>query len=57
MVRMHDELFARTFLEYFLTSCLQDDMVLEVAVDVMSNVREERVNFIFFISLSHILKV
>eukprot|EP00057_Strongylocentrotus_purpuratus_P000591 XP_001179020.2 PREDICTED: uncharacterized protein LOC752440 [Strongylocentrotus purpuratus] len=42
VLRMHDELFARTFLEYFLTSCLQDDMVLEVAVDVMSNVREER---------------
>nr|XP_054759935.1 uncharacterized protein LOC129266111 [Lytechinus pictus] len=42
VIRMQDELFAQTFLEYFLTSCLQDDMVLEVAVDVMASVRDER---------------
>ncbi|XP_071497012.1 uncharacterized protein [Diadema antillarum] len=39
---MQDELSARTFLEYFLTSCLQDDLVLEVALDVLTQLREER---------------
>ena len=43
---MQDELFGRTFLEYFLTSCLQDDMVLEVALEVMAEAREDRVSFL-----------